>query len=98
MAESEKLRAWLQHTVEGLVDTEQAVRVEMFPATESITFEVHVNRGDFGQLIGKEGIHAVAVRTLLKAMSRKHGTRYVLSLIDPDPKKRGKNGNGTEAA
>jgi predicted RNA-binding protein YlqC (UPF0109 family) len=82
------LHAWLGATVRGLVDDERAVRVEVFPATDSVTFEVYVARSDFGKLIGKEGAHAESIRTLLKAMSRKHNSKYVLNLIDPDPKRR----------
>lgn len=82
------LHGWLDATVRGLVDKEGAVRVEVFPATDSVTFEVYVDRADFGKLIGKEGAHAESIRTLLKAMSRKHNSKYVLNLIDPDPRRR----------
>ena len=80
---------WLYTTIEGLVDEEIDVDIEMEIQGERVTFKVLVANTDLGKVIGKEGRHARALRLLLFARGRKDGAIYALELaghpkpIDP---------------
>lgn len=64
-----------------LVDQESAITVEFTETPEgTVTFHVRCASEDVGKLIGKQGRTARSLRTILAAMSVKHGARYSLDL------------------
>ena len=44
--------------------------------------ELNVAHGDLGQVIGKQGRTAHAIRTILSAGSGKRGKRYILEIVE----------------
>lgn len=67
--------------VMGLVDREDRVWVRI-AGTAPVMVEVRVADGDVGKVVGRDGRMARALRTVLEAAARKHGTRAELSIME----------------
>ncbi|MEM7352222.1 MAG: KH domain-containing protein [Acidobacteriota bacterium] len=70
----------LTRIISHLVDTPGAVRVRERPGRSVTVFEVRVDEDDIGQLIGRQGRTARALRTLLDARGSLDGRRYGLEI------------------
>lgn len=70
----------LTRVISHLVDTPSAVRVEARPNRAVTVFEVRVDADDLGQLIGRQGRTARALRTLLDVRGSLDGRRYGLEI------------------
>ena len=72
----------LTEIVKAMVDYPEDVEVREITGsgTSTIIFELITNVDDIGKVIGKSGSHAMALRTLLKAMGGKDKTRYWLEI------------------
>ena len=69
--------------VKSLVSNPDMVSVKQFDDEEdSITIEVLVSSDDMGKVIGKRGMIANAIRTIVQASSRLNNERYVKINID----------------
>jgi len=66
----------------GLVDNPEAVRVERAQEGSVIVISLHVAESDLGQVIGRGGRIARALRTLLRASAQARGKRAVLEIVD----------------
>jgi predicted RNA-binding protein YlqC (UPF0109 family) len=66
----------------ALVDTPDAVNVEVVSETDSTILRLHVAQTDVGKIIGKQGRTARSLRTILSAASMKVHHRYSLDIID----------------
>jgi predicted RNA-binding protein YlqC (UPF0109 family) len=66
----------------GLVDHPDQVRVERTDEGSVIVLSLYVAEADLGQIIGKGGRVARALRTLLRASATAHGRRAVLEIVD----------------
>jgi predicted RNA-binding protein YlqC (UPF0109 family) len=47
-----------------------------------ILFQIHVNKQDFGKVLGKKGKNIQAIRTLVSAVSAKSGKRTIIEIIE----------------
>jgi predicted RNA-binding protein Jag len=47
-------------------------------------FELRLNQGDIGKIIGKSGRTITAIRTLLTSAAAKQGKRAMLEIIEPE--------------
>ena len=70
----------LTRIISLLVDTPRAVRVDARQQRAVTVFEVHVDPEDLGQLIGRQGRTARALRSLLDARGSRDGLRYGLDI------------------
>ena len=70
----------LTRVVSLLVDTPTEVRVEALRDRASTVFEVRVDPDDLGQLIGRQGRTARALRALLDVRGSRDGRRYGLEI------------------
>ena len=66
----------------SLVDHPDEVRVDEVERDGATVFELRVADGDLGKVIGRQGMTARAVRTLLSAVGDRHGRRYRLDIVD----------------
>lgn len=66
----------------ALVDDSDAVIVSVKSTAENTVIELKVSPSDTGKVIGKHGRTARSMRTILGAVSMKHGHRYSLSIIE----------------
>ena len=55
----------LEHLVRGIVDNPDDVRVQLVTTRRGRTLEVHVHPDDLGQVIGRGGRTATALRTVM---------------------------------
>lgn len=67
--------------VTNLVDNEDDVEISQLDGTYSSIIEVKVNKDDVGKIIGKEGNTAKSIRTILKAVGKKHNKVFKLEII-----------------
>ena len=65
-----------------LVDHPDLVEVREHDAADASVIELRVSKDDVGKIIGRQGAHAQAIRTLLAAASGKHRRRYTLEILD----------------
>ena len=68
--------------VKNLVSNPDMVSVKQFDDEEEITIEVLVSSDDMGKVIGKRGMIANAIRTIVQASSRLNNGAYVKINID----------------
>jgi len=66
----------------GLVDTPDAVSVEQRADRDRIVFELMVPEGERGQVIGRGGRVAHALRTVTQAAGRARDVRASLDIVD----------------
>ncbi len=73
----------LEYLAKALVDDPDAVRVEAFDEDDgSVVLELSVGDEDYGQVIGRGGRTANALRTVLKAAAVKEGRRVFVDIVD----------------
>ncbi len=73
----------LEYLARALVDDPDAVRVESFDEDDgSVVLELSVGEDDYGQVIGRGGRTANALRTVLKAAAVKEGRRVFVDIVD----------------
>jgi len=65
-----------------LVDSPEEVRVNEINGRHTTVLELHTAKSDIGQVIGKKGQTAHAMRTILNAVSAKEKKRMVLEILE----------------
>ncbi len=68
--------------VKALVDRPEEVEVTEVEGQHSCVIELKVAREDIGKVIGKRGVHAQAIRTIITAAGGKRKKRYVLEILE----------------
>lgn len=68
--------------VKAMVDRPEEVEVTIVEGRHSCVIELKVAREDFGQVIGKRGVNAQALRTVIMAAGGKRKKRYVLEIVE----------------
>jgi predicted RNA-binding protein YlqC (UPF0109 family) len=80
---SETMRELLEYLAQGLVDHPEEVSVEQFEEDDgTIVLELCVADGDYGQVIGRGGRTAHALRTVVKAAAVNEKRRVLLDIVD----------------
>lgn len=72
----------VEKIVKSLVDNPDEVVISEEPSGKTVTIKVQVAEGDMGKLIGREGRTVKAIRSILYAASQKHGTRFILDVVE----------------
>lgn len=81
------MRSVLEYVVKSLVDTPDEVAVAETASPTETRFKISVAKSDLGQVIGKQGRIANAIRTLSVAIARKYGNQTLVKIdIDGDHK------------
>jgi predicted RNA-binding protein YlqC (UPF0109 family) len=76
-------RELLEYLARGLVDDPDQVKVnEVREDDGSVVLELSVGPDDYGNVIGRGGRTATALRTLIKSAATKRGQRIFLDIID----------------
>jgi predicted RNA-binding protein YlqC (UPF0109 family) len=68
--------------VQAVVDQPEQVSVTEITAEHTSVLELRVAKTDMGQVIGKQGRMAQAIRTILSAASGKARKRYILEIVE----------------
>jgi predicted RNA-binding protein YlqC (UPF0109 family) len=70
------------YIAKALVDQPEKVSVVEIESRNTNVLELSVAKSDIGKIIGKQGRHAQAIRTILSAASGKLRKRYILEIVD----------------
>jgi predicted RNA-binding protein YlqC (UPF0109 family) len=80
---SEVMRELLEYLAQGLVDHPEEVSVEQFEEDDgTVILELCVADGDYGQVIGRGGRTAHALRTVVKAAAAGGKRRVLVDIVD----------------
>jgi len=72
----------VEYIVKSLVDSPDAVDVQVVEGEKTTILELRVAPEDIGKVIGKQGRIARALRTILSASASKSGRRTSLEILD----------------
>ena len=59
-----------------------SVSINQIDGEQSVIFEVKVADADMGKVIGKQGVIAKSIRTIMKAVASKENKRVSVEFID----------------
>ena len=77
------MRELLEHLARALVDQPDQVKVESFEEDDgTLVLELSVAEDDYGQVIGRGGRTAQALRTVVKAAAVKDNRRVLVDIVD----------------
>lgn len=77
------MRDLLEYLAQGLVDHPEEVSVEQFEEDDgTLVLELCVADEDYGQVIGRGGRTAQALRTVVKAAAVNEGRRVLVDIVD----------------
>ena len=77
------MKELLEYLARGLVDNPDAVRVnEVHEDDGAIVLELSVADDDYGNVIGRGGRTAAALRTVVKAAAVKDNRRVFVDIVD----------------
>jgi predicted RNA-binding protein YlqC (UPF0109 family) len=76
------MRDFIEYVAKNLVDYPDEVEVRQIDGEKTIIFELKVNKGDIGKIIGRGGRTIKAIRTLLVTTAAKNGLRAVLEILE----------------
>ena len=77
------MRDLLEYLARALVDDPSAVAVEQFDDDDgTLVLELTVGEDDYGEVIGRGGRTANALRTVLKAAAVREERRVLVDIVD----------------
>ena len=79
------MQAFLQYVVKGLVQNPGVVTVKPVERAGTTVYELRLDPGDVGKIIGRQGITINAIRSLLLAGSAKKGLRCAIEIVEDKP-------------
>ena len=75
---------FVEYIVKSLVSHPDDVQVERVIDEKGVLLSLTVNPEDLGRVIGKRGVTAQSLRTLLRALGTKNDARYNLKIVNND--------------
>ncbi len=85
----EKDQEFVEYIIKALVDNPADVKTDRTVDEMGVLITLHINPADMGQVIGRMGQTAKAVRTLLRVVGAKHKARVNLKIDEPEGSHRG---------
>ena len=79
---SRRMQDLIAGLAKALVDSPEAVSVEVIPEATSTVLRLRVSANDIGKVIGKQGRTARSIRTILSAASMKLQHRFALDIVE----------------
>ena len=76
------MKELVEYVARALVDHPDDVSVRVVEGERTKVLELKVHPSDMGQVIGKQGRTAKAIRTLLSAAATKENVRAVLEIVE----------------
>ena len=76
------MKELLEYLARGLVEQPDQVRVNEVREDEATVLELSVGDDDYGNVIGRGGRTASALRTVVKSAGAKRGQRVFLDIVD----------------
>jgi len=75
---------FIEYIVKSVVGHPEDVIVERIIDEKGVLLTLTVNPDDLGRVIGKRGVTAQSLRTLLRALGTKNDARYNLKIVNND--------------
>lgn len=85
----DKDQEFLEFVVKSLVDNPGKVNVDRTVDEMGVLLTLKVDPSDMGQVIGRQGQTARAIRTLLRVVGAKNNARVNLKIYEPEGSQRG---------
>lgn len=95
---SEQDQEFVEYIVKALVDHPEDVKTERVVDEMGVLITLHLNPQDMGQVIGRMGQTAKAIRTLLRVVGAKRKARVNLKIYEPEGSQRGPRREHSEGA
>jgi len=76
------MQGFLEYVVKGLVEHPDDVIVTPVQRNGMTIYELRLNEGDVGRIIGRQGMTINAIRALLLAGSAKQGLRCAVEIVE----------------
>jgi len=76
------IKEFLEFVIKSLVDDPSEVEIKEVAGDKVTLYELKVAKPDIGKVIGKKGRTALAIRTILNAVSTKQGKRAELEIVE----------------
>ena len=77
------MRELLEYLARALVDSPDQVTIEEFEEDDgTLVLELSVHEDDYGQIIGRGGRTAAALRTVVKAAGSRQDRRVLVDIVD----------------
>ena len=80
---------FLEYLVKSLVDHPDDVKVDRKVDEMGVLLTLHVHAMDMGQVVGRQGATAKAIRSLLRIVGVKNNARVNLKIEEPEGSTRG---------
>lgn len=88
MTDNVKDRDFIEYAVKMIVDNPDDVKVERKIDEMGVLITLDVNPKDMGMVIGREGMTAKALRTLLRVIGARNSARVNLKINEPEGSER----------
>lgn len=75
---------FLEYLIKAMVDHPEDVKVERKVDEMGVLLSLKVNPEDMGQIIGRQGATAKAIRSLVRLVGLKHHARVNLKIEEPE--------------
>ena len=95
---AEQDQQFVEYVVKTLVDHPDEVKSERTVDEMGVLISLHLNPEDMGQVIGRQGQTAKAIRTLLRVVGAKHKARVNLKIVEPEGSSRHQRPLSTSSA
>ena len=92
MAKAENDKEFLEYIVKALVDHPEDVKIDRKVDEMGVLLSLKVNPEDMGQIIGRAGSTARAIRSLVRIVGLKNHARVNLKIEEPEGGKAGAQG------
>ncbi|MDD3803639.1 MAG: KH domain-containing protein [bacterium] len=76
------MKQLLDYIVKSIVENPQDVNIHSCEGKKTTLYEIEINKGDIGKIIGKDGVTLDSINTLLSVASVKNNKKSVLEIID----------------
>ena len=80
------MQEFLEYVVKGLVQNPGAVTITPVDRGGLTVYELRLDPGDVGKIIGRQGMTIKAIRSLLLAGSAKQGLRCAVEIVEDGKK------------
>jgi len=84
MAKGAADQEFLEFVIKSIVDHPEDVKVDRVVDEMGVLLTLKVNSADMGQIIGRQGATAKAIRTILRVIGMKHNARINLKIEEPE--------------
>jgi len=93
---AEKDQAFVESLIKSLVDHPEDISTERTIDERGVLITLKVNPEDMGQVIGRQGQTARAIRTLLRVVGAKNNARVNLKIYEPEGARAGRRNTASE--